>query len=171
NDIFQDIGTSFGPSLIADDGTVWKRGRNYKQIMQANKELERGSAVSDYGERPTVETSGVKTVEGNVRDEKPAGDFVQKFSSAPESTNAPRGSTTSCQDSETSNRRRWLGEVWLANAQMLLLTSRILKEMRGNDRVSRNINKPRPGNDAHVPLGTTVHGPTARVPEVTERGV
>ena len=31
-DIFEDLGSGFGVSLLADDGAVWKRGRNIKHI-------------------------------------------------------------------------------------------------------------------------------------------
>lgn len=39
NDIFQQIPSSFGKSLFADDGAVWKKGRNlnylFGQIQEA----------------------------------------------------------------------------------------------------------------------------------------
>ena len=48
NDIFKDIGSGFGFALFADDGTVWKRGRNIKHITEKiqealNKIMEWGS--------------------------------------------------------------------------------------------------------------------------------
>ena len=39
NDIFCRVGNGFGVSLFADDGAIWKRGRNldrvHKQLQQA----------------------------------------------------------------------------------------------------------------------------------------
>ena len=48
NDNFKDIGSGFGFSLFADDGAVWKRGRNIKHITEKiqealNKIMDRGS--------------------------------------------------------------------------------------------------------------------------------
>lgn len=34
NDIFDQVGTGFGKSLFADDGAIWKRGRNIKYILR-----------------------------------------------------------------------------------------------------------------------------------------
>lgn len=34
NDMFDDVGRGFGLSLFADDGAIWKRGRNIKFIIK-----------------------------------------------------------------------------------------------------------------------------------------
>ena len=35
NDIFVDVGRNIGSSLYADDGAIWLRGKNYKQLMSS----------------------------------------------------------------------------------------------------------------------------------------
>ena len=49
NDIFKDIGSGFGFSLFADDGTLWKRGRNIKHITE--KIQEALNKIMDWGSR------------------------------------------------------------------------------------------------------------------------
>ena len=38
NDMFQDVGPGFGLSLFADDGVLWKRGRNIPFVVQKVQE-------------------------------------------------------------------------------------------------------------------------------------
>ena len=49
NDNFKDIGSGFGFSLFADDGAVWKRGRNIKHITE--KIQEALNKIMDWGSR------------------------------------------------------------------------------------------------------------------------
>lgn len=55
NDMFQDVGAGYGLSLFADDGAIWKRGRNIKFIIEKLQgALEK---VVEWGFRISVEKS------------------------------------------------------------------------------------------------------------------
>lgn len=47
NDVFSDVGPGIGRSLFADDGALWKRGRNIKytvsKVQEAIEQVERWS--------------------------------------------------------------------------------------------------------------------------------
>ncbi|KAJ8391541.1 hypothetical protein AAFF_G00088630, partial [Aldrovandia affinis] len=49
NDLFEEVGSGFGFSLYADDGALWKRGKNVryvvKQLQRALGVVERWSAL------------------------------------------------------------------------------------------------------------------------------
>ena len=68
NDIFQDVGPGFGLSLFADDGAVWKRGRDINHII--NKMQAAIDKITDWGSRWGFKISVEKTkyvVFGNKR--------------------------------------------------------------------------------------------------------
>ena len=69
NDIFQDVGPGFGMSLFADDGAVWKRGRDIKHV---SKRMQGAlNKITEWGNRWGFKISVEKTkyvVFGNKRD-------------------------------------------------------------------------------------------------------
>ncbi|XP_059831098.1 uncharacterized protein LOC132396952 [Hypanus sabinus] len=51
NNNFEQVGTGFGKSLFADDGAIWKRGRNIKYILkqlQGSRAISTASIVNEY---------------------------------------------------------------------------------------------------------------------------
>ena len=70
NDIFKEIGVGFGLSLFADDGAVWKRGRNMKYTTERMQEAL--NKIVDWGSRWGFKISIEKTkyvVFGNKKTE------------------------------------------------------------------------------------------------------
>ena len=82
NDIFKDIGSGFGFSLFADDGAVWKRGRNIKHITE--KIQEALNKRMDWGSRWGFKISTEKTKYVVFGNKKTVSRFINVWASSRE---------------------------------------------------------------------------------------
>ncbi len=58
NDMFDEVGDSFGRSLFADDGVIWKRGHNVGYLKQMQSALDK---LQEWAEKWGFRLSVTKT--------------------------------------------------------------------------------------------------------------